>query len=112
MGGPIRVPLVVWQACVLLLSSVWPLSFAYAVAKHRVLDVPVLLKRSARYVLVQRGYLTLLFAAATTAIALFTHTIFTVFAARDQYRYRLERHLWDRAGLGVGTDGETGNGAN
>jgi hypothetical protein len=75
MGGSIRVPLVVWQACVLLLSSVWRLSFAYAVAKHRVLDVPVLFKRSARYVLVQRGYLTLLFPAAATTIVLFTHTI-------------------------------------
>ena len=75
MRGPIRVPLVLWQACVVLLSSVWPLSFAYAVAKHRVLEVPVLLKRSARYVLVQRGYFVLLFAVAATAIALFTHTI-------------------------------------
>jgi serine phosphatase RsbU (regulator of sigma subunit) len=75
MGGPVRVPLVLWQACVVLLSSVWPLSFAYAVVKHRVLEIPVLLKRSARYVLVQRGYLVLLFAVAATAIALFTHTI-------------------------------------
>ena len=75
MGGPLRVPLVLWQACVVLLSTVWPLSFAYAVAKHRVLEIPVLLKRSARYVLVQRGYFVLLFAAAATAIALFTHTI-------------------------------------
>jgi phosphoserine phosphatase RsbU/P len=75
MGGPIRVPLVVWQACVVLLSTVWPMSFAYAVAKHRVLEIPVLFKRSARYVLVQRGYLILLFAAAATTIVLFTHAI-------------------------------------
>ena len=75
MGGLLRVPLPLWQACVVLLSTVWPLSFAYAVAKHRVLEIPVLLKRSARYVLVQRGYLVLLFAAAAAAIALFTHTI-------------------------------------
>jgi sigma-B regulation protein RsbU (phosphoserine phosphatase) len=75
MGGPVRVPLVLWQACVVLLSTVWPLSFAYAVVKHRVLEIPALLKRSARYVLVQRGYFVLLFAAAAAAIALFTHTI-------------------------------------
>src|SRR5207253_6980208 len=75
MGGPVSVPLVLWQASVVLLSSVWPLSFAYAVAKHRVLEIPVLLKRSARYVLVQRGYFVLLFAAAATAIALFTRPI-------------------------------------
>lgn len=37
-----------------------PLSFAYAVVKHRVLDIPVLLKRSARYLLVQRGFTFLL----------------------------------------------------
>jgi len=53
----------------------FPLSFGYAVVKHRVLEVPVLLKRSARYVLVQRGYLVLLFLVAATAIAFFTHTL-------------------------------------
>ena len=37
-----------------------PASFAYAVFKQRVLDIPVLLRRSARYVLVQRGFLFLL----------------------------------------------------
>ncbi|HYN16068.1 MAG TPA: SpoIIE family protein phosphatase [Terriglobales bacterium] len=52
----------------------YPLSFAYAVVKHRVLEIPVLLRRSARYVLVQRGFIVLLFIAAATAIALFTHT--------------------------------------
>jgi serine phosphatase RsbU (regulator of sigma subunit) len=81
MGGTLRVPLVLWQASVVLLSSVWPLSFAYAVVKHRVLDIPVLLKRSARYVLVQRGYIVLLFVAAAIAIVLFTHTISRLFAA-------------------------------
>jgi phosphoserine phosphatase RsbU/P len=33
-----------------------PLSFAYAVVKHRVMDIPVLLRRSARYLLVERGF--------------------------------------------------------
>ena len=37
-----------------------PASFAYAVFKQRVLDIPVLLRRSARYVLVQRGFVFLL----------------------------------------------------
>jgi sigma-B regulation protein RsbU (phosphoserine phosphatase) len=37
-----------------------PASFAYAVFKQRVLDIPILLRRSARYVLVQRGFLILL----------------------------------------------------
>jgi phosphoserine phosphatase RsbU/P len=66
-----------WLFIVVLL--LYPLSFAYAVVKHRVMDIPVLLKRSARYVLVQRGYFVLLFAAAAIAIALFTHTLLRFF---------------------------------
>ncbi len=56
-----------------LLVFAMPVSFAYAVVKHRVLEIPVLLRRSARYLFVQRGFtfllslvsigLTLLFAA-------------------------------------------------
>jgi sigma-B regulation protein RsbU (phosphoserine phosphatase) len=75
VSGVPTFPLVLWQIAVLLLLSVWPLSFAYAVVKYRVLEIPVLLKRSARYVLVQRGYIVLLFVAAAIAIAFFTHTI-------------------------------------
>lgn len=75
VAGVAKVPLPLWQVSVLLLLSVWPLSFAYAVVKHRVLDIPVLLKRSARYFLVQRGYIVFLFAAAAIAIALFTRTL-------------------------------------
>jgi sigma-B regulation protein RsbU (phosphoserine phosphatase) len=37
-----------------------PLSIAYAVVKHRVLEVPVLIRRGARYLLVQRGFTVLL----------------------------------------------------
>jgi hypothetical protein len=57
-----------------------PASFAYAVFKQRVLDIPVLLQRGARYLLVQRGFLillcfvsfglTLLFAASLTHVPL------------------------------------------
>ena len=45
--------------CVLSLFLL-PLSFAYAVAVHRVMEIPVLLRRSARYLLVQRGYVLLI----------------------------------------------------
>jgi phosphoserine phosphatase RsbU/P len=45
-----------------LFLFVFPLSFAYAVVKHRVMDVPVLLKRSARYFVVERGFLILILA--------------------------------------------------
>lgn len=37
-----------------------PLSFAYAVVKHRVMEIPVLLRRSARYFLVERGFAILM----------------------------------------------------
>jgi phosphoserine phosphatase RsbU/P len=65
-----------------LIVFVYPLSFAYAVVKHRVMEIPVLLRRSARYVLVQRGFFVLLFAVAATAIALFTH-FFSRFVRAD-----------------------------
>ena len=40
--------------------AILPLSFAYAVVKYRALEIPVLLKRSARYFLVQRGFVLLI----------------------------------------------------
>ena len=44
-----------------------PLSFAYAVVKYRALEIPVLLKRSARYFLVQRGFVALILLAGVAA---------------------------------------------
>jgi sigma-B regulation protein RsbU (phosphoserine phosphatase) len=60
----------------------YPLSFAYAVVKHRVMEIPVLLRRSARYVLVQKGFIVLMFLVAAAAIALFTH-VFSRFLRAD-----------------------------
>jgi sigma-B regulation protein RsbU (phosphoserine phosphatase) len=49
-----------WMAAAaIVVLWLFPLSFAYAVVKHRVLEIPVLLRRSARYLLVQRGFLIL-----------------------------------------------------
>ncbi len=42
-------------ATVTVVLWLFPLSFAYAVVKHRVLEIPVLLKRSARFLMVQWG---------------------------------------------------------
>src|SRR2546425_8043905 len=64
-----------FDVSVILIVFLFPLSFAYAVVKHRVLEIPALLKRSARYVLVQRGYIVVLFVVAAAAIALVTHTV-------------------------------------
>jgi sigma-B regulation protein RsbU (phosphoserine phosphatase) len=51
------IPFWMWAVAVLAISLV-PLSVAYAVVKHRVMELPVLLRRSARYVLVRRGAVT------------------------------------------------------
>ncbi len=48
------------SVCTVMFAFVIPLAFAYAVVKHRVGDIPVLLKRSARYLTVQRGFTFLL----------------------------------------------------
>jgi sigma-B regulation protein RsbU (phosphoserine phosphatase) len=58
---------------IVILLWVFPLSFAYAVVRHRMLDIPVLLRRGARYLLVQRGFAILLIclsAGVTIAFAL------------------------------------------
>lgn len=61
-----------WLAAILVtLLYLFPLSFAYAVVKHRVLEIPVLLRRSARYLLVQRGFVLLMVLAGTAAALLF-----------------------------------------
>jgi phosphoserine phosphatase RsbU/P len=73
-------PFWIWVPTGLSLCLV-PIAFAYAVVKHRVLEVPVLLKRSARYLLVQRGFIVLLFIGAAVAIALFTHLFSRLFRA-------------------------------
>jgi len=56
---------------IIVLLWLFPLSFAYAVVKHRVLEIPVLLKRSARYLLVQRGFLFLHLTVSAAAAVLF-----------------------------------------
>jgi serine phosphatase RsbU (regulator of sigma subunit) len=58
-----------------ILLFLFPLSFAYAVIKHRVLEIPVLLKRSARYLLVQRGFTFLLSLASIGLMLLFAQSV-------------------------------------
>lgn len=69
----------VWFWAPLTFGSFWlfPLSFAYAVVKHRVLEIPVLLKQSARYLLVKVGYLLLTLAIPTGIIIWLFVTAFT-----------------------------------
>ena len=58
---------------IVVLFWLFPLSFAYAIVKHRVMDIPVLLRRSVRYMFVQRGFYVLLFVATACTVAMFTH---------------------------------------
>jgi phosphoserine phosphatase RsbU/P len=68
-----------------LLVLLYPLSFAYSIVKHRVLEIPALFRRSLRYVLVQRGYFLLLFCAALLAIFLFSRFFSGIFAENSQF---------------------------
>jgi phosphoserine phosphatase RsbU/P len=77
-----------------VLVFVFPLAFAYAVVKHRVLELPVLLRRSARYVLVKRGFAVLLVLLAATANLLF--------AAAFTRLFRVEASSATAAGVGFG----------
>ena len=61
-------PFLLGVAFVILLF-LFPISFAYAVVKHRVLEIPALLRRSARYLLVQRGF-TILLALVSVGVTL------------------------------------------
>jgi len=64
----------VWAPAVIALALL-PLSYAYAVVKHRVLEVPVLLRRSARYLLVQRGAVGVLVGLALLATMLVARAV-------------------------------------
>ena len=61
-----------------------PLSFAYAVVKHRVLEIPVLLKRSGRYLLVQRGFTFLIFLLSIAATLLLALSLSRLFQAQAE----------------------------
>lgn len=68
--SPLNVPFWSWIVMVVALMLV-PLSFAYAVVKHRVMEIPVLLKRSARYLIVRRGFALFITAVSAGAAWLF-----------------------------------------
>jgi len=68
----------------ILALALLPISFAYAVVKHRALEIPVLLKRSARYFLVQRGFLLLILLAGIGATLLLAHALQRYFPERNR----------------------------
>jgi len=68
--NPYSFPFWVWAPSVLAVLLM-PLSFAYAIIKHRVLEIPLLLRLGARYLLVQRGFTVLLVLAGAAVTVLF-----------------------------------------
>jgi uncharacterized membrane protein (UPF0136 family) len=73
-----QLPPPVWTTAVMALFLM-PLSFAYAVVKHQVLEIPVLLRRSARYLLVRRGLVTLTGLGVLAMTFVFARAIGTLF---------------------------------
>jgi hypothetical protein len=64
------------DVAVIIIMFLFPLSFAYAVVMQRVLEIPVLLKRSTRYLFVQRGF-TVLLALISIGATLIFASLFT-----------------------------------
>jgi phosphoserine phosphatase RsbU/P len=73
-----QLPTIVWTGAVMALFMM-PFSFAYAVVKHRVLEIPVLIRRSARYLLVRRGLVTLTGLGVLAMTFVFARAIGTLF---------------------------------
>lgn len=75
-------PFWVWTVSILTIFLI-PLSFSYAVVKYRVLEVPLLLKRSARYMLVQRGFVALILGAGVVATLVLAGSLKRYFPAHS-----------------------------
>ena len=67
----IDLPFWVWSGAIMALFLL-PLSIAYAVVKHRVLEIPVLLRRSARYVVVRHAIVTVGIVVGIVLTSVFT----------------------------------------
>jgi sigma-B regulation protein RsbU (phosphoserine phosphatase) len=93
-----QIPFWLWAIAVLAMFLL-PLSFAYAVVKHRVLEIPVLLRRSARYLLVQRGFLVLILLVSWGAIIVFVLAFSRLF--ESGVRGAIPAGLGAGVGLGV-----------
>jgi sigma-B regulation protein RsbU (phosphoserine phosphatase) len=79
-----ELPFWLWASCVLAFFFI-PLSFAYAVVRHRVVEIPVLLRQSARYLLVQRGSLLLLFLLGVGSTTLFAALVARALLKRAEH---------------------------
>jgi len=69
-----NLPFWFWVPCALLMMAA-PVLFGYAVVRHRVLEFSLFVRRGARYVLVQRGFLLLALALSLAVTWLFVAVI-------------------------------------
>ncbi len=72
--GLFDLPFWFWAPCALLMMLM-PVLFGYAVVRHRVLEFSVLVRRSARYLLVHRGFVLLAFMLSIAVTAIFVSAI-------------------------------------
>jgi sigma-B regulation protein RsbU (phosphoserine phosphatase) len=82
------------EVSLVMMLFLFPLSFAYAVVKHRVLEIPALLRHSARYILVRRGFVFLILVLAASVNAIFTLSFTKLF--------RVDSHVAMAVGVGFG----------
>ena len=74
--NPFMYPVVAWAPAAFLLMML-PLMVGYAVVRHRVFEFPIFVRRSARYLLVQRGFLLV-----SVAVSLAVTTVFAMVIGR------------------------------
>lgn len=76
-------PFWLWTGAVVA-TMLMPVSYAYAVVKDRVLEIPVLLKKSARYLIVQRGFVLVTLLISVMASLLFIASFTSFFRAHAE----------------------------
>ena len=91
------IPFWLWAGAVGALLLI-PLSFAYAVVKHRVMGITLMLKMGARYMLVKRGFVVLLMVLAWEITVLFISSSAQWFGSHTELATRLSVTL----GVGFG----------
>jgi phosphoserine phosphatase RsbU/P len=73
---PQSLPFIFWVGSIMALFAI-PISLGYAVVKHRAMEIPALLRRSARYLMVRRGLVTLAIAVGVAVTLGFARIVNT-----------------------------------
>ena len=105
----IELPFWVWVGAIMAILLL-PLSFAYAVAKHRVMEIPVLLRRSARYLVVHHAIIVFGIVIGVTLTIVFAWALSRLLPPNTR-RDRLGRTPEWRRWRGVRRDRRSGHAA-